>query len=261
MVEIVSREFPIALTFDIDWAPDFAIQKVVSILEEHNVPGTFFLTHNSTFIESLKNHPLIELGIHPNFLPDSSHGQNIDEILIYVLNLCTNATAMRTHGLYQYSRLYFHILKKYPQIRHDFSLYIPENPYIKIFNFEDDDGNYITRIPYQWEDDMFFYVNKEYLQPKPILFEYASYQIFNFHPIHVYLNSKSSLLYNNLKTRSPSPLSRIQEYDAKSYIYEGFGACSQLQNILAKTTKNRFVFATYIPHLVASTKHLYTKKL
>ena len=56
-----------ALTFDIDWAPDFAILHCLELLENAGCKATFFATHNTTL-----NHEIIDrghnLGIHPNFL-------------------------------------------------------------------------------------------------------------------------------------------------------------------------------------------------
>lgn len=262
MMESARSDFPIALTFDIDWAPDFAIQKVVSILENYNVPGTLFLTHPSVFIENLKDHPLIEFGIHPNFFPGSSQGQSLDEVLGYMLNLYPNTRAMRTHGLFQTSNLYFHIIKHYPQIRYDFSLYTPENPYLRIFNFEDDENNYLTRVPYQWEDDLYFLPQANCSKDKNILFNYASYQIFDFHPIHVYLNSNSPLQYKKLKEEiSGRPLSCVEEFEVQPYVCHEYGVCSQLQDLLEKTARDRLVFATQLPYLLNQSKNLYAAKL
>ena len=243
-MEFVGREFPIALTFDVDWAPDFTVQRVVSMLEEHNVPGTFFLTHQSPYLKILKNHPLVELGIHPNFLPNSTHGKTVDEVLDYVIDFCPEAISMRTHGLFQSSNLYFHILKKYPQIRYDFSLYIPENPYITPFEFIDDENRSLIRIPYQWEDDLFFLQKNPV--PRGILFSHASYQIFDFHPIHVYLNSSCSKDYEQLKKNIQKPLMFCNEKEVEIYVNRGFGTYSHLLDLLLSTPKERFVFANQI---------------
>ena len=42
---------------------------------DHDVRATFFVTHESPALQRLKDRPdLFELGIHPNFLPGSTHG-------------------------------------------------------------------------------------------------------------------------------------------------------------------------------------------
>lgn len=62
-----SMQKKIFLTFDIDWASDTLIKYTYDILKAENVKATFFVTHKSDFINSIKDDPNIELGIHPNF--------------------------------------------------------------------------------------------------------------------------------------------------------------------------------------------------
>ena len=54
------------ITFDVDWAPDCAIDFVVDALCKFNVKSTWFITHMSPAIERLMTMPtLFEIGIHP----------------------------------------------------------------------------------------------------------------------------------------------------------------------------------------------------
>ena len=93
------------LTIDVDWSPDCVIDYVANILIEREVKATWFVTHQSEAIErSHKHSTLFELGIHPNMLAGSTHGQNEDEVLAHLCEIVPNAVSMRTHGLYQSSR-------------------------------------------------------------------------------------------------------------------------------------------------------------
>lgn len=70
-----------ALTIDIDWVPDWIIEEVASILIDHNVKATWFVTHASPAVDKLQQMPeLFELGMHPNCLPGSTHGDTEDEV-------------------------------------------------------------------------------------------------------------------------------------------------------------------------------------
>src|SRR5215467_8520985 len=90
------------LTFDIDWAPDFMIDHVAGILVEARVRATWFVTHSSDAIDRLREHPdLFELGIHPNFLPGSSHGSSPQEVLQTCMTIVPEAQSFRTHSLVQ----------------------------------------------------------------------------------------------------------------------------------------------------------------
>lgn len=59
----------IYLTFDIDWAHDTILEYTVDLLEKHEVAATFFVTHDTPVLNRLRDNPLFELGIHPNFNP------------------------------------------------------------------------------------------------------------------------------------------------------------------------------------------------
>ncbi|HEY8645027.1 MAG TPA: hypothetical protein VIL77_04030 [Gaiellaceae bacterium] len=64
------------LTLDVDWCPDSAIDDVAELLIERDVPATWLVTHTSPAIDRLRlRADLFELGIHPNFLPGSTHGR------------------------------------------------------------------------------------------------------------------------------------------------------------------------------------------
>ena len=52
--EMFSNKTPV-LTFDTDWAPDYAIDYVVKKLEKWNIRATWFVTHDSQVIQKLKN--------------------------------------------------------------------------------------------------------------------------------------------------------------------------------------------------------------
>ena len=105
--------------------------------------------------------------------------------------------AVETHGLLQSSNIIENIIKNCPNIKYDFSLYLPNNNKVIPFKYSLNNET-IIRIPYQWEDDFFFDLfDKE----KTFLYKSSFYQIFNFHPVHVFLNSKNYSEYNKIKKK------------------------------------------------------------
>ncbi|MCZ6913983.1 MAG: hypothetical protein O7C59_05655 [Rickettsia endosymbiont of Ixodes persulcatus] len=242
------NNFPIAITFDIDWAPDFAIKKCASICRDRNIPATFFSTHRSEFIDELLFDNFFEVGIHPNFLQNSSHGLNEIEVMETMSNIVPHAVSMRTHGLYQTSNLFLMIMKKFRNIKFDFSLYIPNNKFIIPYQFFFKD-NFIYRIPYQWEDDLYFY-NKSIGE---ILFKKAYYQIFNFHPMHVLLNSEDEENYTLLKESLSCPLMELK-IKKINYINTGIGTRNYLEKILDSVEPHRFCKARDILASISSNK-------
>ena len=57
------------LTFDIDWAPDFAILYCLELLDDAKCKATFFATHSTSLNQEIVNRGH-DLGIHPNFLKE-----------------------------------------------------------------------------------------------------------------------------------------------------------------------------------------------
>lgn len=191
--------FPV-ITIDIDWAPDFAIERAATQLADANVRATWFVTHSSPAIDRLKTRPdIFELGIHPNFLPGSSHGSTQAEVLRHCLELVPGARSVRTHSLVQSSRLLAEFTH-YPSLEIDASGFLPHaNPAPETeFWWE---GRCIRRIPHVWEDDL------EAMRPSPIwrLGPIASHRtspfVLAFHPIYLFLNDASPAVYAEIKQR------------------------------------------------------------
>jgi hypothetical protein len=196
------------LTFDTDWAPDQTINAVADILINERVRSTWFITHDSPAIKRLKNNPgLFELGIHPNFCPDSSQGKTVDEVMRYLFKLLPKAQLMRTHRLYQSWDLLKTIIGKYP-IKGDFSIFLPETPFIQphVLDLRNRFGGKIVRVPFFWEDDVEMCRKKPRWSLKKLAnIKTPGLKIFNFHPTHVYLNTETFDRYEKAKIYYKNP--------------------------------------------------------
>src|SRR5262245_36009701 len=101
------------ITFDIDWAPDFVIDAVAARLAAARARSTWFVTHASPAVDRLRGlGPLVELGAHPNFLPRSTHGASIDDVLRHIAACAPEATSVRTHGLLQSGEIMEAIMRR-----------------------------------------------------------------------------------------------------------------------------------------------------
>lgn len=190
------------LTLDIDWAPDFVIDQVAQILIENKVKVTWFVTHQSEAIERLReNNELFELGIHPNMLYGSMHGETEDEVLTFIKNIVPDATSMRTHGLYQSSNWLVKAAKDYGVLI-DVSLFLPRaanlHPHQMKLN-----GLSLWRIPYFWEDDSEMFEDDPIWSISDEGLNVSGLRVFDFHPIHIALNTDSFEKYENIKQMRP----------------------------------------------------------
>jgi len=217
------------ITLDIDWAPDFAIDTIAQILIDYQVKATWFVTHFSPAIERLnQQRDLFELGIHPNMLPGSTHGISDDEVLTYMKQLVPDAVSMRTHGLYQSTNFLIKAARDYG-IETDVSLFLPKAENIAPHKIK---WNYIDllRVPFFWEDDAEMFENKPCWSISDPEIQKKGLKIFNFHPIHLVLNTHKFELYNYLKSIKP-----LQAWDSafvQSHNYKGSGSFTFFEELV-----------------------------
>ena len=88
----------IHLSFDQDWAPAWATEALIRHVVDAKQVGTLFVTNACSSLD-LARASGFELGWHPNFLPGSSHGESIDEVLDFMTALVPEAVGVRAHCL------------------------------------------------------------------------------------------------------------------------------------------------------------------
>lgn len=224
-----------ALTLDMDWAPDAAIDHCVNLLLQYEVKATFFLTHDSPAVDRIRGHlTLFELGIHPNFLAGSSHGNSPGAVLRHCMRLAPGARAMRTHALVQSTPLLRQTVLETP-IRIDSSLLLSHARLTMPFALQLD-GNTMVRVPFHWEDDVEM-IRKWPSWKLPDALNCMGVRVFNFHPMHVCLNSSSMSPYNSLKASAKS-LRSLTAAEIRGRIRAGAGAGSLFESLVRHTANH-----------------------
>ncbi len=177
----------VGITFDIDWAPDGVVEYVLSLLEEYQVRATFFATHDSALLKSLDS-ARYEISIHPNFSDSNNHDKTIAELkAVY-----HEALGVRSHGLFQSS----HLLQLFINngLRYDVNTFIPLReglyPFMRL--------NKLVCIPYYWEDDAHFSSQTKF-ELSELELRKKGLKIYNFHPMHVFMNTDSQEHYSRYK--------------------------------------------------------------
>jgi peptidoglycan/xylan/chitin deacetylase (PgdA/CDA1 family) len=226
------------VTLDIDWAPDYAIDYVAELLAEHDVRATWFVTHGSPAVTRLSQRPeLFELGIHPNFLPGSTHGKTHEEVLSHCVAIVPGARSMRTHGLYQSTPLLEQVLNR-THITADVSLFMPHTRALSPVEYRWH-GRELLRIPYYWDDCY----EMERISPDwhlaPHFVGNHGLKVFNFHPIHIFLNSPDMSGYSTLK-QSGQRLSDISLAEAERFIHPGHGSRTIFLELVQHLERTRF---------------------
>jgi len=215
-INIDSKEWnqSIYLTFDFDWAADFVINDTLDLLEKYNVSATFFVTHDSPVLTRMRENPKYEIGIHPNFndLLTCKAMTDLDskQIISKLMDIAPEAISMRSHSTTNSSRILE--IAKNLGIVYDCNYLIPyqANIHIKPWLL----WNNMIRAPYFFEDD----VSLEYGDNESsmdFLIKKTGLKIFNFHPIHVYLNSDSLELYERSRPHHKE-MASLMKYRSQS---------------------------------------------
>ena len=178
------------------------------------------LTHDTAAIRNLQSYNLFEIGLHPNFLQESTQGTNPKEVMTFLTNAFPNSKTIRTHGLVQSTHLLAMLIKDF-DIEIDLSLFLVDTPNIIPHQIHFDKTlKPLLRIPYFWEDDV------EGNKPKPCWklkeFKDNGLKIYNFHPIHIVLNSPDTMNYERLKKYKK--IHEVTSSDVKSYVYNKNGS-------------------------------------
>lgn len=202
------------ITLDVDWAPDWTIDAVATFLADRGLRSTWFVTHQSKAIDRLRSEPgLFELGIHPNFLPGSTHGSSTTAVLDHMMSLVPEAQSIRSHAAFNSGPLIDEIASR-PELKIDSSVFLPMMPGVQPVVYRTERGS-ITRLPFIWADDHAARQVTRCWDPRDALSGDGD-RVFLFHPLHVVLNSASSHEYRELKQRvatlqtaSPTDLSGL----------------------------------------------------
>ncbi|GJQ64342.1 MAG: hypothetical protein SCALA702_33950 [Melioribacteraceae bacterium] len=192
-------ENSVYFSFDIDWVSDEVLQHFIELVESANIFATVFVTHETELLEKMRNSEKFDLGIHPNFNfllnGDFRYGKNFREVIDYYHKMVPEATVFRSHSLFQSS----HVLDYVAEIgfTHECNLYIPVSSGINLKPYYHWSGN-MLRVPHYWEDDLNIVYQHNYTANE--LVNRYGLKIFDFHPIHLFLNTSDFLVYENAKT-------------------------------------------------------------
>jgi len=225
-----------AVTMDVDWAPDFAIEYAAEILAENGIKASWFITHSTPQLELLRKHNhLFELGIHPNFLKSSSHGSDEDSVLKQMTAIVPEARAVRTHALVQSTPLLYKIAADFG-IHLDVSLFLPDTPCLQPHTLHLH-NEHLVRLPYFWEDDVETYNPSQSWNIASERYQVPGLKIFNFHPLLVYLNCRTMDGYEKLKKQKHLP--DLTADDCAPVIERDAGTNTLLQGLIRQIKEHQ----------------------
>jgi hypothetical protein len=228
----------IYLTFDTDWAADEVVQDTISLLDAHGAAATMFVTHGSPALSALAGHPRIEVGIHPNFnalLEAGPHDHDAAALLARLHGEFPQAVSVRSHSLFQSSSIHHLFARR--GLTFEVNQFIPAWSGVTCKPYREITG--MIRVPYFWEDDVHVMAMERGLAPPwnaETMLDATGLKVFDFHPIHVFLNTESMDRYAR---------SRASHRDAARLVahrFDGDGTRSFLLDLIAGAKRRGFAF-------------------
>ncbi len=210
------------LTFDIDWAHDEVLADVVNLVEKADVAATWFVTHQTNLLERIRENPKFEVGIHPNFnflLNGQGNKRTASDIVEELMGIVPLAKSVRSHSVAQSGPIQSIFLKN--NLLYDSNDPIPYNAGIKLKPWKTASG--LIKVPYCWADEHNWGMKADFER----IIEEVSLAVFDFHPIHVFLNTDRPELYSQARDflKDPEVLVTLRTSSE-------FGTRQHLKNLL-----------------------------
>ena len=209
------------VTLDTDWAHDSVLNFAADLLEQHAARATWFVTHETDFLERLRSNPDFEIGIHPNFNEllegnvTSGKGRNVHNIIDEMMQIVPEAKCIRSHSLTHSSRMARAYLEA--GLECESNSFIPySTSRIELRPWEVCPG--ITSVPFGWGD---YHAINRIESGSPVesetplkLARSDSLRVFNVHPIHLFLNS-----------------GRLQDYESTRHLHHRPASLAKRRNV------------------------------
>ena len=224
------------LTSDIDWASDYAIEDLIAIATGFSIKPTLFATHQSPALEKNLKNGRIEIGLHPNFLPGSTHGHDVAMVIEHICGLFPKANAFRSHCFYSHFGVEEQMLKRHIRYDSNLSLYLQPG----IVPLRRTLGG--SCLPVFWEDDV-HWLNKGTWQADQYLAHFLTpgLKIINVHPFFIAANIPNQKYYLKIKDH----IQTLSSDTVQNIRYQQSGARTFLLDLLQAITQQGHQFLTF----------------
>lgn len=216
-------------TSDIDWASEEVLDFYRQLLPINELKLTTFITHHSPILDDMVKNEGISLGIHPNFLPGSSHGNTFEEVIETCRQWAPKAIGARSHRLFCVTDV-AHLLK----FKYGFQ-YLSNSintlaPQIKPQIHE----STLLEFPIFLEDGTFMFQNLGFsIQPYEKLFASPGLKIISFHPMNIVFNTPEIKWMRNIKDAfSREDFNHIDAKFIKQNRNNQQGICNTIMDII-----------------------------
>jgi len=239
------KEQPVfCFTSDIEWAPEWAIKEMLDLFKQYNIPLTPFVTHDSKVIRDRYDRPEIKhkVGLHPNFLPRSSHGETQLEVIDFVNNLWPEAVGFRSHCFFDNTKITDAFAKRGFKYDSNLCLFLQPNCEPLFHN------SGLLRFPVFWEDDIHFRRGVPFsIETISDFLDNPGLKVFNVHPLIIALNVPDEKYYEAHKF--------LNQDNGQDHFWREFVFCagggrdfveSVLEYVVTKGFRTEYLYDLYV---------------
>jgi hypothetical protein len=229
---LAASERPVfCFTTDIEWAPEWAIAELLSFFRERGLPLTPFLTHASAVFDEHYGQPGMRsrVGLHPNFLPGSTHGTTGEEVIDTVFKLWPEAESFRCHCFFDESRTILELKRRGMSYDSNLGLFLQPNCVPLLHH------SGLVRFPVFWEDYSHFSRQMPFqFDAFRQYFDGPGLKVINVHPLLFALNVPTTEFYASTKhlNANPDPASRVEA------CFRGAGSRTFLEELTDHVLRN-----------------------
>jgi len=176
----------LVVTIDIEWSPQELIEHVLDILKDYKITATLFATHKA----ELGN--MHEIALHPFYNSEKSYQNTFNKLM----ELFPHAKGVRSHRLLTDETLL--LMYKERRIRYTSNYMMTNMSGISPINTIH--GIFEIPIYYiDWSHLMGKKFYKKKFSLEVLNLQYPGLKVFDFHPLHVFLNSEKMERYEKVK--------------------------------------------------------------
>jgi len=190
----------VLITTDIDWASDWLLESFFDSLFSIVPNALAFSTHDSKILKKYSSKGILDIGVHPNFRHNSSHGNNVSSVSRFATKLFSTHKIYRSHGFVDT-----------PEIRTEMRNrgFIYESNILK-YNEPDLKPEKLleglTRLPCFWSDGWALrdteMIDKDSIKKTEFFLGQPGLKVINIHPILFVNNCYSLQHYNQFRDQT-----------------------------------------------------------
>jgi len=204
-------------------------------MSDRGVVTTAYATHTSEALAKAETAGEVRIGLHPNFLPQSSHGETREDVIKHIFDLFPKARSFRSHCMVDDTHISIEMKARNILYDSNLCLYL-QSGLVPLHHWTG-----IPRFPMFWADDIHWRRGGDFkLAAYEDLFFSPGLKIIGVHPFMYTLNLSDHDTYTRLKPH----IQTLTKPQAEKLRSPGPGAQTFLHELIDAVHAKGYAFQT-----------------